>query len=596
MVTLVVSMYLLVQSMQGASDTIRVEWSVVDLPSIEQVKGIESCGKGIIVATGNDVYRSFGKGFEPVVEGLRHKAVNDVLQRDGVLDVATATGGVFRSMDRGLTWTPRPLPDSAANVLRLLSNGRTDLALTGEGKIFLRNGAKGPWRRSEVPSTLIGIRDLAVDGPRYVAVTDSGDVATLESNGRWTSIGRIPCRSLRPLISIRGKDAVILVDSVLYRWTRATEHPFERVATLPGDRWGDVCVADGIAVAVGRPRDLISINVSSGEIAMLPIPGKADDRIGSVYWDGRVMVAGIDRGAGGLYVMPHGIKEWRRIALQTTKATDASVRRITSTNGRLYACMLRDGIYEFDSTNRRVDQRHQGLRNSAIAGVHRASDRILAISRTMGLYAIDACGTSISSMSSSLPRGEGYAVTVLGSTIYASVGRVGLWRSDDVGKRWKQVRYPDSTVFIDRLDVVADNIIASARQRSYISSDRGMTWTRFRVGNDTSLLRWTANGAKGISMIGTADGAWLRTSTTAAWKRIETPYTAEIGHRFGNGVVHGSTLILGSKDHLLVSRDLGATWAPMPIANAKYATYVALTAGTLYVVTDGGKLLSAPFK
>lgn len=596
MVRLALTMFLLVHSMQGASDPINVEWRIVDLPSSEQVKGIESCGRGIVVATENDLYRSQGDGFVPVVEGLRHKAVHDVLEHEGVVDVATATGGIFRSTDRGLTWTARPMPDSAVNVLRLVSNGRTDVALTGNGTLYVRNGVRGTWRRSNAPSSVKGVRDVAVDGPRYVVITDSGDVAALEANGRWTHIGRIPCRSLRPLISIHGNDAVIIADSVMYRWTRKREHPFDTVWVLPGDRWGDVCVADGIAVAAGRPRDLISINVTSGEIKMLPNPGKAEDRIGTVYWDGRTMMAGIDRGAGGLYVMPFGIREWRRIALQTTKATDASVRRITMTNGTIYVCMLRDGVYEYDATSRRVDQRHQGVRNSAIATLHRISDHIIATSRTMGAYVVDACGASVTNITASLPRGEGFATTVVGNSIYTSVGRVGLWRSDDMGRRWNHVRYPDTTVFIDRLDVLGSDVIASARQRSYISTDRGMTWSRFRVANDTSLLRWTANGAHGLAMIGTVDGAWLRSSASAAWTRIETPFTTAINHRFGNGIIHGSTLILGSKEQLLVSRDLGATWVPMPIANATYATHVALTDGTLYVVTDGGKLLSAPFK
>lgn len=187
-------------------------------------------------------------------------------------------------------------------------------------------------------------------------------------------------------------------------------------------------------------------------------------------------------------------------------------------------------------------------------------------------------------------------MTSVGSTIYVSSGRVGLWRSTDLGRRWTRMTYPDSTAFIDRLDALGTVLIASARQRSYSSSDNGKTWQRFRVATDTSLLRWVANGSGGSAMIGTADGAWLRSTTNAPWKRIETPYTMEIGHRFGNGVIVGTTIILGTKERLVVSRDHGATWTEMSIANAKYATYIAAAGGRLNVVTDGGKLLSKPFK
>jgi photosystem II stability/assembly factor-like uncharacterized protein len=596
MVTLALSILLLMVPTSTQSDTTQQEWMIMDLPSSEQVKGIETCGDGIIIATGNDIYRSGSASFEPVIEGLRHKSVQDMLSHGDVWDVATSTGGIFRTTDRGLTWTARPLPDSSPNVLRLVRGITFDYALTSGGRMFVRRGAGGQWQSVAMPATLSNLRDLAIDGPRCLVVTDSGDVAALETTLRWTTIGRLPCRSNRPLITVNGADAVIVADSALYRYTRTAATPFVKIATLPGDRWSDVSVASGTAVLAGRPRELISVRLNNGDVQLLPIPGKADDRIGCIFWDGRTMLAGIDRGAGGLYVMPYGIREWRRIGMQSTKNTDVTVKRIVRSDAGVFACMQRDGIYAFDSTMRRVDQRHQGLRNTAVASLHRVQNTIIGCSRTFGGYRFDKCGATTSAITTTIPRGEGFAMTSVGSTIYVSSGRVGLWRSTDLGRRWTRMTYPDSTAFIDRLDALGMVLIASARQRSYSSSDNGKTWQRFRVATDTSLLRWVANGSGGSAMIGTADGAWLRSTTNAPWKRIETPYTMEIGHRFGNGVIVGTTIILGTKERLVVSRDHGATWTEMSIANAKYATYIAAAGGRLYVVTDGGKLLSKPFK
>lgn len=592
-------------------DTIKLSWTQTPLPSREQVKGIESCGDGLIMATGADTYRIRDGAVLPVLEGLPHRSVTDVLYRGSVMDVATSTGGVFRSTDHGLRWIATPLPEREQQVLRIITTGPHDVVLVSSGRMYQRRGLNGAWTSVRIPDSISTIRDVVANGPRILAVADSGTIYVLDRMKSWSKLCTLPITN-RALIAARSGSAYAVTDTLMYRLPSTLAKQPVIVCRLPQDRWQSISIASGTAMVAGKGRRILRVDLESGATQEMPVPGTSEDRVGAIYWNGTTVLAGIDRGSGGLYTMRADAPVWQSIALSTTKNADVSVGRIIEHNGTVVACMLRSGLYVLDTSLRRAEHRHQGIQGTSIATIHPLGTTHVATSRTTGVYRFEDCGANVERITSQLPVGEGYAAVALKGTLYVSVGRVGLWKTSDGGRRWTPCRYPDSSAYIDRMDALGSHILASARERSWISTDNGTSWSRFIVHGDTSILRWTAEQgerAKGgnspqprlweqrersdLQMVGTAKGSYLRRGTVEAWERIVTPYSEVTQHRFGNAVIRGSTIFLGTKGAVLLSRDAGTTWRPIDIAPATFASYITHIDNVLYVVSDKGQLMSA---
>ncbi|MBU3740831.1 MAG: hypothetical protein FGM24_00940 [Candidatus Kapabacteria bacterium] len=575
-----------------AADTLKPTWKRLPLPSREQVKGIEACRDGLLLATGVDVYTVRNDSVVPVLEGLRHRSVTDVLYRGSIVDVATSTGGVFRSTDDGLRWSSHPLPNREQHVLRIITTGVHDYALISGGAMYRRNGSNGAWKPVIIPDTLPPVRDIVAHGPSVVAVADSGRVLLLDKSMHWSMLS-VFATSQRALVTVHRGRILAAIDTVLYEVPPQPGRKPTTLTILPADKWTAISVAAGKAILAGKSRRIIGVDLATGSIDELPVPGTAEDRIGSVYTNGISVLAGIDRGGGGLYTMRLDVPTWQSVSLSTSKNTDIMVGRIVEHDGTVAVCMSRNGLHVLDTSLRRAEQRFQGIKGSAVATIHQLPKGHVATSRTLGVFGIDACGTSVHKLTSDLPIGEGYASVVLDRTLFVSVGRVGLWMSVDGGRRWQQRRYPDSTVYIDRMDALGTSIIASSRDRSWISTDRGASWRRFMIEKDSSILRWTASKGN-LQLLGTANASYVKRGSKGPWVRIITPFSAETQHRFGNAVIKGSTIVLGTKGAVLLSRDAGNTWKPIDIAPATFATYVTMIGKTIYVVSDKGELMSAP--
>ena len=575
----------------AVEDTLKLAWTRLPLPTREQVKGIEACRNGLLLATGMDVYIVRGDSVMQVLEGLRHRSVTDVLYRGSTMDVATSTGGVFRSTDNGLRWSSQPLPNREQHVLRIITTGVHDYVLISSGTMYRRNGRDGAWKPVAIPNTLPTVRDVVADGPNVIAIADSGRVMMLDKMMRWTLIASFTTAQ-RALVTAQHGRLLAAVDTVLYELSRQPGRQSRKLTRLPSDRWISMSVGAGKAILAGKGRRIISADLETGEIQELPVPGTDEDRIGSIYTNGTSVLAGIDRGGGGLYTMRLDVPIWQSVSLSTSKNTDIMVGRIVEHDGIVIACMSRNGLHVLDTSLRRAEQRFQGIKGSAIATIHQLPQGHVATSRTMGVFRIDDCGTSVQRVTADLPVGEGYASVVLDRTLFVSIGRVGLWRSVDGGRRWQKRRYPDSAVYIDRMDVLGTSIIASSRDRSWISTDQGASWRRFMVDQDSSILRWTTSVGE-TQMLGTASASYIKRGSKASWVRIITPYSAETQHRFGNAVINGSTIVLGTKGAVLLSKDAGHTWTPIDIAPANFASYVTMIGKTIYVVSDKGELMSA---
>ena len=512
-------------------DTIKLLWTQTPLPSREQVKGIEPCGDGLMMATGNDVYHIRDGAVLPVLEGLQHRAVTDVLYRGTVMDVATSTGGVFRSTDHGLRWTPRPLPGREHHVLRIVSTGTHDVALVSSGSMYQRKGLNAAWSMIRTPDSMPPIRDIVANGPRVIAMADSGAIYVLDRMKSWSRCCRLPITS-RALIAARSGSAYAVTDTALYRLPSTPAKQPVVVCRLPQDRWQSISIASGTAMMAGKGRRILKVDLGTGAIQEMPVPGSAEDRIGAIYWNGTTVLAGIDRGNGGLYTMRADAPVWQSIALATTKNADISVSRIVEHDGKVVACMTRNGLFVIDSSLRRAEHRHQGIQGTSIATIHRLGTTRIATSRTTGVYRFDSCGADVERITSKLPVGEGYATIAINGLLYVSVGRVGLWKTSDGGRRWTLCRYPDSSAYIDRMDALGSHIVASARERSWVSTDNGASWSRFIVDGDTSILRWTAEQG---------ETAKWRNGETAKWRNGEMA-------KWRNGEMASSGRAIGSAD------------------------------------------------
>lgn len=575
-----------------AADTVRLAWQRIGLPSREQVKGIEQCGDGLMLVTGVDAYTVRDSTVLPVLEGLPHRSVTDVRSRGTVLDVATSSGGVFRSTDNGLRWLQQPLPGTDRHVLRFATTSNRDFCLMASGTLLYRKPGQHAWVVTPTPDSIPTIRDIIADGPRLVVVTDSGGVYAHDASKRWSMIARMPQSAARALVATKGGVLIAALDTVLYRLPRTFKQPITKIADLPADRWLSISLAKGSVMLAGKGRRIINVDIATGATSELPVPGSPDDRIGAIYWDGTTVLAGIDRGSGGLYTMRLDVPIWQSVSLSTTKNADVTVHRIVEHNGTVAVCMLRSGLFVMDSALQRAESRHQGIRSSALATLHTLSRDHYVTSRTAGVFRVSQCGGSVERITSALPTGEGFAAAAMQDELLVSSGRLGMWRTANSGRRWIPCRYPDSSAYVDRLDVLGTSLIASARDRSWISTDRGTSWRRHRVLSDTSMLRWTASKGS-IHLLGTTSASYIRRDEAAEWERIITPYSNETQHRFGNAAVQGSAIVLGTKGAVLLSRDAGYTWTPIDITPATFASFVALANNVLYVVTDRGELLRA---
>jgi photosystem II stability/assembly factor-like uncharacterized protein len=197
-----------------------------------------------------------------------------------------------------------------------------------------------------------------------------------------------------------------------------------------------------------------------------------------------------------------------------------------------------------------------------------------------------------------VPANEGlYGATVTAfhldddRRIYA-VTKVGIYRSDDRGGRWRQLRLALGTDILSTLVTPDGTVYVTTQDSIHASRDRGESWSAVRraPGGVQSFL-----GADSAGFIyGSVSGAIARSSDGgSSWAAI-IPRSRIHGHRFNTMSLDvAGLMLLGTDSSLLVSTDRGGTWDSVtgPGRFGELREYFAadvVSGGALLVATSRG--------
>lgn len=435
-------------------------------------------------------------------------------------------GGLFRSADRGATWT-RVGPEALDRSVPLaVSASGAHWALADAADVHLSSDGGATWTTVAPGQSSSPILSLAFDADDRLLAARYSDAAVSSTVERWdgTAWERAATpiepednvKTLKRLADGRVAAISYAYQSPVFSWF--TRDPALYLSGNGGDSWArlddgrvtDVALRPGGDLLLARPSGI------EGDVPALHVPAPGRLLVGA---DGTVYASSPRAGA---YALAPGAGAWTQVG------TYAGSLPIAEADGQLVAggdgvLLARDG----------ADWVPVRAPDDGVAALD-ATGSGLFISTGEGLYAVDALGEAPRLLDvcddGAFCAARGVAETVTGALVAAA--GCGLYRSADGGDTWELV--------LDGVDLRApaagpglllageyaktDGCAAAEDRGVVVSTDDGRTWTTGAVGIADARGVAALVTPSGEAFVGAysglyrraADGAWTHLSSTRA--------------------------------------------------------------------------------
>jgi photosystem II stability/assembly factor-like uncharacterized protein len=545
----------------GNNEVVRSEnngatWTRCEPRAVHRV-AVDSSGN---VYAGFDfgVYRSSDRG----VTWSRHVAGTPVPSLNSFTQVylleAGSTGTIYlgynsrlySSTDRGVTWT-EVLVRADRPLVRDIAVGPNGAVYAGIGGGIFRSKNDGvSWSRLDLDMTTsdtVTLLASAPGGEMWARVAPQFDLYYSTNDGEsWTrkeSFGLPPNTAMRDLTLSPAGTLYAGMESGLYR------------STDKGDHWS----ATG---GIGVERNVIS--------AVITTPG------GSVF-----------AGASDLYRSTDDGFVWNSsTAGMIATAVFALEEGI---DGTILAGTVNNLFRSTDRGQTWTESRSGILENTRINDLVRSGSVLIASTTGAGLYRSTDNGQNWTSGNVGLSSSNIYRViTIDGGTLFAATAR-GIFRSTNAGVSWSPSSTGIPDVVVRDIANAGGGIFVAATLGAglYRSSDNGATWVEANSGETEPSINALAISRRG-ALFAAADHIYRSTDKGASWHRltfdVATSHVAEMSLDQA-GTIYAAT-------HFPVrSTDNGNTWSPhieIPfLTNTHVRSNLAASDGSFYFGTDG---------
>lgn len=430
------------------SITVSAKWAKTSGIEGGFVNALVSDGGTIYAGTfGGGVYRSLDDGLSwtPANTGLADTAlfITALEAFDGALYAGTISDGVFRSDDGGGSWTRRSdgLVGEGQDINGFAAHEGQLYAGTDDGVYRTANGGASWERVSDgLNEAAAMVRALeSHDGTLYLGAAEAGIYRYEESSGQWTEINAGldgAARRINELLT-HGGELYAATGAGVFRYDEAEQrwNSFN-AGVIAGASAEALAEVDGILYQAAGPLLIYRLADESGQwtamSAGLPeVP--SDLALSLAAHEGRLLLGSTN----GIYRSNQERSAW---AFSSAGLEVAQITSLLYDGDQLYASTLGLGVYRSNDAGRSWAQVNEGLSGIArnINWLHRHEGEIYAATFGDGVYLLNRTLQRWERMSDGL-AGNAAIVRTLGShasALYAGTFESGVYRFDAGAKVW----------------------------------------------------------------------------------------------------------------------------------------------------------------
>ncbi|MDH5629993.1 MAG: glycoside hydrolase [Gammaproteobacteria bacterium] len=481
--------------------------------------------------------------------------------RKSTILVGTYRKGLWRSADEGKSWSQI---DFESNVyidgMTRHANGSIFVAVAGSVKdqqsgIFRSDDDGLSWFTSGLTGKQVH-SVTSLSKTTLFAGTRSGTFRSDDSGTNWSFVKGLPDNVTLSSIIQTEKKLIAGFNYPRYRAPGAGVW----VSMDDGETWEQMS---------GLPQ-------STSVHTLAALHGKLFAATGDVF----------ERGGAGVYIS-NDYQHWEHFALERQWLTTM----LTSSDGMLYVGSVLEGVYSgHPEHSQKWTAKSTGLRNWFAAA--------LAVNKDSNFYALDERSLmrydSLSSNWINLELPPEFAppspfnFTILSDGTLVLPGQGSILMRGDSSNIWTVQKIADTTAPTNSIHVDAKEhlYVTLDKQGTYVSENRGNSWTKLDVSEDATGVLAPGNSTlisygRGVS-VKTENGEWLNDTLN--------------GSKVFSAVECSGNLYLASAPKgVLMSHDKGKTWLPMmePMrTQAQQSGYIAVH--TIQCLPNG-EIIAATF-
>jgi len=566
-------------------DTTKVSWDTIPLSSNAPLLALDTCGGRIIAASTEDVVFLDESRKHHVFQPLKHVALSDVLEINGMWFAASATSGVSHSTNRGMTWHLDHGVHSPKAVSSLKSLNGNLVVLTTSGEIHLRD-TTSTWSRISTP---IGpVRQLASTNSTLFAITDSAVSYMHVGGNTWHPL--VTGKLRKPLIASFGDTCVVVLNDSLYRIIIREDRSTSLIRTSI-EQSGSMHLAYGLCGLVLTTDRMVYQLDANGRLVSLPRgPWAETKRTTSCDCvDDRIAVSTNDPAARVLVMHPTRDSKWSVTTLITRADTDLDVIGVRGTpSGGLFIRARRQGLWHSADTGRfalNVSNPMTGVRADAMV---RTGNNFFVSTLFGGTIAVINCGERVERVSKALPFAVGtMVVSVADSILVACLLKDRYYASYNNGVSWTQITAPDTFGIVDKMFGIGNTVyLANPKGLRYAEAPH-FAWRELERPSECLNVQQMMAYRGGL-LLNCMTGTFHKRSD-GQWTSLKLP-DAEGPALLNATVVTGETLIGAGKTGLYKTDDGGETWSFIPTPTRRRFIVLGVFKGEVWGFVDNGTI------
>ncbi len=502
---------------------------------------------------GGGVYGSVDDGitWSAKSDGLSNLNVTSLVYGASVLYASTSGGGVFSSTDSGATWSPSSSGLTNPSVNTIAPNGSTIFAGTDGSGAFVSHDGGLNWDPVGGGLTANVISAFFFVGSKVFAATqDSGVYKSLNNGASWVATNRgLTNLDIRTILKVGSTlyagsngDGVFLSNNDGSNWT-TVNNGLENTSVM-------ALIVGGSDLYAATAGGGVYLSTNNGAQWYQRINGLDNPTLNTIFLAGSTLFVGTD--GAGVYRSSNSGASW---TMENTNVTGTDTRSFAGLGNRLLTATWGNGIFN-SSDNGSTWQR--------------------TTAPVTGLYF--------------------YSLAVDGQKILAGTGGNGFFVSVDTGKTWVQENDGLTNGYVQSI-LVAGSVYFTGTSGGGVSysTNGGNTWTSANIGQSnsdvTSLVASNAHLFAGTD----GDGVFASTDTGTIWAQANSGLSNQSVNCL---LFDGSYVFAGTEGGLFRSSDEGLTWTAAnngltdehvrSLLQYQSRIYAGLSNGSVFISQDEG--------
>ncbi len=473
--------------------------------------------------------------------------VRALTELDGVLFAGTNGNGVFRSTDRGTTWSPVNNNLTNPAILSLTATGSFVFAGTGGSGVFRSSDYGMSWTRVNDGLTGLFVSSLVSSGSTIFAGTNAGVFRAGENGSSWFAFNMgLPSHQV---------SSVLLSGNALFAGTNIGVFRL----TNPEGNWSPVngglsnlnvhCLAaNGTTLFAGTSGGVFRMPASGSNWTQAN-SGLSVLNVVSLAATETAVFAGTS--GGGVFRSSNQGANWNQASMTPSSQSAWS---LASTGYGLFAG-TNVGIFRSTDQGSSLFRSDAGLITAEVTALATSGSQVFAGSSTGQVFRTADQGTSWSREDAGLTAERVYALASSGNLIFAGTDS-GVFRSGNQGASWSAANNGLANLPAFALTFSGTAVFAGTSSGVFRSIDQGSSWVPANSGLTNALvLSLTVNSNALIA--GTDGGAFRSVDNGASWTPIDNGL---IGFAVDRLVTNGAAVLAGTAGGVFRTIDQGANW------------------------------------